>query len=312
MRKLSESDESWKPSTPTELNSPYSHSLPTSAFFPIKQRKKNIYGGDYDIDNIVIPYSIAAATRVERIQYKEIPTPGWRNVYQSVNGLADPEEYELTEDEVYLERHMRCEVSEKRKYTDYFQPVMRRRSYHPSESTASGPPSPLLNEDVRIHTPIDSPINLSTNNGRIVNVIIVPEEEREPCWPYRTYPLDQTECKNLHEMTPSSTRTDTDMLTLTKPNCALYNPDSSKCCISTSNFDSSVNVTTSDTPICTPTRTPMPSPLCSPGGTPSDIDFNENSGDPDSWIVKVMNQQTLDVVTTEAQRTGIVLKLAKK
>lgn len=30
---------------------------------------------DYDINNIVIPYSIAAATRVEKIEYKEIMTP---------------------------------------------------------------------------------------------------------------------------------------------------------------------------------------------------------------------------------------------
>ncbi|XP_055905984.1 uncharacterized protein LOC129941381 [Eupeodes corollae] len=32
----------------------------------------------YDIDNIVIPYSVAAATRVELLPYKEIPTPKWR------------------------------------------------------------------------------------------------------------------------------------------------------------------------------------------------------------------------------------------
>ena len=34
----------------------------------------------YDIDNIVIPYSMAATTRVERLQYKEIQTPKWRAV----------------------------------------------------------------------------------------------------------------------------------------------------------------------------------------------------------------------------------------
>ena len=34
----------------------------------------------YDIDNIVIPYSMAASTRVERLQYKEILTPKWRTV----------------------------------------------------------------------------------------------------------------------------------------------------------------------------------------------------------------------------------------
>nr|XP_029724751.1 flocculation protein FLO11-like [Aedes albopictus] len=34
----------------------------------------------YDIDNIVIPYSVAAANRVEILQYKEITTPKWRVV----------------------------------------------------------------------------------------------------------------------------------------------------------------------------------------------------------------------------------------
>ncbi|XP_070143194.1 pneumococcal serine-rich repeat protein isoform X3 [Drosophila kikkawai] len=34
----------------------------------------------YDIDNIVIPYSMAAQTKVEILPYKEIPTPKWRIV----------------------------------------------------------------------------------------------------------------------------------------------------------------------------------------------------------------------------------------
>lgn len=37
----------------------------------------------YDIDDIVIPYHIAAATRVEKLQYKEIDTP--RLVFYLVN-----------------------------------------------------------------------------------------------------------------------------------------------------------------------------------------------------------------------------------
>jgi hypothetical protein len=36
-----------------------------------KKRGENAY----DINNIVIPYSIAASTRVEKLQYKEIITP---------------------------------------------------------------------------------------------------------------------------------------------------------------------------------------------------------------------------------------------
>lgn len=45
----------------------------------------------YDIDNIVIPYSVAAATRVELLPYKEIPTPKWRIVD------TDAEEENVTE-----------------------------------------------------------------------------------------------------------------------------------------------------------------------------------------------------------------------
>ena len=32
----------------------------------------------FDIDNIVIPYSMAASVRVEKLKYKEILTPTWR------------------------------------------------------------------------------------------------------------------------------------------------------------------------------------------------------------------------------------------
>lgn len=50
----------------------------------------------YDIDNIVIPYSMAASTRVEKLEYKEIPTPKWRivpyipnNVFSSTSTSQD-------------------------------------------------------------------------------------------------------------------------------------------------------------------------------------------------------------------------------
>ena len=96
MRKLSESFnyDSSKPSTPTnELASPLSQSLPSATFFPSwKQKKKPSSSGDYDINNIVIPYSIAASTRVERIQYKEIPTPGWRNIDEDTDENDSNEE----------------------------------------------------------------------------------------------------------------------------------------------------------------------------------------------------------------------------
>jgi len=43
-------------------------------------RKKKLENA-YDINNIVIPYSMAASTRVEKLQYKEIVTPKYDNVF---------------------------------------------------------------------------------------------------------------------------------------------------------------------------------------------------------------------------------------
>lgn len=47
--------------------------LSTQSISGYSQKRNRI--NSYDIDNIVIPYSVAAATRVEKLQYKEIPTP---------------------------------------------------------------------------------------------------------------------------------------------------------------------------------------------------------------------------------------------
>lgn len=70
-----------KPSTPTAQ---LGCSLPSSTLQSMN-KKKAVAGGDaYDIDNIVIPYSMLASTRVEKLHYKEIDTPGWRMV---INGV---------------------------------------------------------------------------------------------------------------------------------------------------------------------------------------------------------------------------------
>lgn len=58
-------------SVPTTPGRPGGHR--NSVFHDMMRRRTS-----YDIDNIVIPYSMAATTRVERLQYKEIQTPKWR------------------------------------------------------------------------------------------------------------------------------------------------------------------------------------------------------------------------------------------
>lgn len=90
----------------------------------------------YDIDNIVIPFSIAATTRVEILEYKEIVTPSWRiaengshNNVSENNSVADKEavdvklekrddeEEEDISDEAFKERHSKGETEEKKRFS---------------------------------------------------------------------------------------------------------------------------------------------------------------------------------------------------
>lgn len=50
-------------------------SSPLLSMQTISSYKRSSRVSSYDIDNIVIPYSVAASTRVEKLQYKEILTP---------------------------------------------------------------------------------------------------------------------------------------------------------------------------------------------------------------------------------------------
>ena len=52
--------------------------MPRDSLSAFNRRRRSEQSNAYDINNIVIPYSIASTTRVERLQYKEIITPEWR------------------------------------------------------------------------------------------------------------------------------------------------------------------------------------------------------------------------------------------
>jgi len=73
----------------------------------------------FDIDNIVIPYSMAAATRVEKLKYKEILTPTWRPVGEKEEQAGKailPEQEEDISQTAYEGRHSKAEQEEKRRW----------------------------------------------------------------------------------------------------------------------------------------------------------------------------------------------------
>ncbi|XP_054751314.2 KAT8 regulatory NSL complex subunit 1-like isoform X1 [Lytechinus pictus] len=163
-------DHNSAPTTPAsnEARSPthLSHSLPSASLHGILRNKKGMVES-YDIDNIVIPYSMLASTRVVKLNYKEIDTPKWRELdmeeFMSNNCHAhlenegkseDEEEFfeENLSDSEFLERHESCECLEKQKFmvsfVDQGIPGRRsRRSRHSSIGSAPDPLSPDLHAD---------------------------------------------------------------------------------------------------------------------------------------------------------------------
>ncbi|XP_037706216.1 KAT8 regulatory NSL complex subunit 1-like protein isoform X2 [Choloepus didactylus] len=84
----------------------------------------------YDIDNIVIPMSLVAPAKLEKLQYKEILTPSWRMVVLQPldeHNLGE-EEIEDLSDEVFSLRHKKYEEREQARWSLWEQSKWHRRN----------------------------------------------------------------------------------------------------------------------------------------------------------------------------------------
>lgn len=94
--------------------------LPFKLSFVLQQPVRRRRGeSSFDINNIVIPMSVAATTRVEKLQYKEILTPSWREVdLQSLKGSPDEENEEIEDlsDAAFAALHAKCEEMERARW----------------------------------------------------------------------------------------------------------------------------------------------------------------------------------------------------
>ncbi|XP_051988029.1 KAT8 regulatory NSL complex subunit 1-like isoform X1 [Xyrauchen texanus] len=73
----------------------------------------------FDINNIVIPMSVAATTRVEKLQYKEILTPSWREVDVFAKPIAEEDDAMKVEDlsdVTFSQLHLPCEEQERSRW----------------------------------------------------------------------------------------------------------------------------------------------------------------------------------------------------
>ncbi|XP_053196772.1 KAT8 regulatory NSL complex subunit 1-like isoform X2 [Scomber japonicus] len=135
-RQLSTSSEN---STPL---GPSSQSVPNTPQ-PIKRRRGE---SSFDINNIVIPMSVAATTRVEKLQYKEILTPSWRAVdifSQPITEDENEREVEDLSDAAFTQLHQPHEDQERTRWTWMALAPAKRRGSR-SYKSVDGRTTPLL------------------------------------------------------------------------------------------------------------------------------------------------------------------------
>ncbi|XP_046887801.1 KAT8 regulatory NSL complex subunit 1 [Hypomesus transpacificus] len=132
-------------STSSESNTPLgpnSQSVPNTPQ-PIKRRRGE---SSFDINNIVIPMSVAATTRVEKLQYKEILTPSWREADVFSQPMAEEEddnEMEDLSDAAFTQLHQPCEDQERSRWTWMALAPAKRRGSR-SYKSVDGRTTPLL------------------------------------------------------------------------------------------------------------------------------------------------------------------------
>ncbi|KAK9530828.1 hypothetical protein VZT92_012308 [Zoarces viviparus] len=130
-------------STSSENSTPLGQSIQSTPQQPIKRRRGE---SSFDINNIVIPMSVAATTRVEKLQYKEILTPRWRSVdifSQPITDEEDEREVEDLTDAAFTQHHQPHEDQERSRWTWMALAPAKRRGSR-SYKSVDGRTTPLL------------------------------------------------------------------------------------------------------------------------------------------------------------------------
>jgi len=165
------SDESSRHDSP--LPSPFNNndgSLMSNSSLRRRRSEQNAY----DPFNIVIPYSIASTTRVERLQYKEIITPKWRvtdDLSEDVEMEFDHHKEEEGEEEEIITNnkssssfdHQKLSLSSRKTSTSSLNQLLLSKSLS-VEKMDINEPSATVEEDDRPHPSLKVDVNLMNNS----------------------------------------------------------------------------------------------------------------------------------------------------
>ncbi|XP_019347535.1 KAT8 regulatory NSL complex subunit 1-like protein isoform X2 [Alligator mississippiensis] len=165
----------------------------------------------YDIDNIVIPMSLVAPSKLEKLQYKEILTPSWRVV--DLQPLERPpigkEEMEDLSDEAFTSRHTQYEEREKTRWSLWEQSRWPRRNSRSYSKNADGRhgQDPVQKENhgnsyASLHYSAEATPELISETCSSVCLVLPQtstenQEAKSELWELRVFPLKDEEVETL-------------------------------------------------------------------------------------------------------------------
>ncbi|XP_007524574.2 LOW QUALITY PROTEIN: KAT8 regulatory NSL complex subunit 1-like protein [Erinaceus europaeus] len=159
----------------------------------------------YDIDNIVIPMSLVAPAKLEKLQYKEILTPSWRMVVLQPldENTLGGEKVEDLSDEVFSLRHRKYEEREQARWSLWEQSKWHRRNSRAYSKNVEGQDLPMKEypSGFTQYYAVDSPGELSSDSHdlRIHGSPSMNERQdlKSLWWERRTFPLKNEDTEAL-------------------------------------------------------------------------------------------------------------------
>ncbi|NXR42546.1 KAL1L protein, partial [Zosterops hypoxanthus] len=158
----------------------------------------------YDIDNIVIPMSLVAPSKLEKLQYKEILTPSWRVVELQPleKSQTDEEEAEDLSDKAFSSRHTKYEERERARWSLWEQsrwPRRNSRQVSYSKNADGRHSQDSMQKDHCAADPAPDPAAEAPSSvcSGMAPLCRESQEEKSGLWELRVFPLKDEEVEAL-------------------------------------------------------------------------------------------------------------------
>ncbi|NXB10047.1 KAL1L protein, partial [Cnemophilus loriae] len=187
---------------PTSVNAMSRPTHSTSSQHNSRRRLRS--ESSYDIDNIVIPMSLVAPSKLEKLQYKEILTPSWRVVELQPleNSQTDEEEVEDLSDKAFSLRHTKYEERERARWSLWEQSRWPRRNSRQVSYSKNADGRHSQDSVQKDHCTADPAPDPTSETHSSVCSGMAPlcresHEEKSGLWELRVFPLKDEEVEAL-------------------------------------------------------------------------------------------------------------------